>query len=166
MPVLLARRRIASAEPAPVHAFRVPGDPASVPVWRSVCGIDLPAAEAEVLGQYTGAPCSVCLMATISEQAAHTTQQQRTRVGTRPAMQPVSPTGHYAAALAGERTTHLVRPHAPRSTLDGEQVVQGLCGFLGWGPLVSPPAGFSICTECSHAHRDEDRKPCSGGTAQ
>ncbi len=154
MRVILARLRVAGDQAPPaVHAFRTPDNPTSVPVWRAVCGVQLTPVEAEVVPQYTGAPCSVCLMATIGDQAARTTQQQRTRIGTRPAMQPVSPRGRYAAALAGERTTHLVGPHASQSTLDGHEVVQGLCGFLGWGPLVSPPSDYSICPECSDAAR-------------
>ncbi len=152
MRVILARHRVVG-DPAPpsVHAFRVPDNPMSAPMWHSVCGVQLTPIEAEVVPQYTGAPCSVCLMATIGDQAARTTQQQRTRVGTRPVMQPVSPRGRYAAALAGEREMHLVGPHAPRSTLDGQDVVQGLCGHLGWGPLTALPAGSSICAECSNA---------------
>ena len=75
MRVILARRREAARAPGEfptVHAYRVPDDPASVPVWRSVCGVNLTATEAEVMPQYTGAPCSVCLMATIGDQAART----------------------------------------------------------------------------------------------
>lgn len=150
MRVILARRRAGDQLPHSVHAFRVPDRPASVPVWHAVCGVQLAPTEAEVVPQYTGAPCSVCLLATIGDQAARTTQQQRTRIGTRPAMQPVS-RGDYATALHGEHLTHLVGPHAARSTLDGEPVVQGLCGHLGWGPLLSPPAGRPVCTECSDA---------------
>ncbi len=152
MRVILARQRVAGNQvPPAVHAFRVPDDPTSVPTWHAVCGVQLTPIGAEVVPQYTGAPCSVCLMATLGDQAARTTRQQRTRIGTRPVMQPVSPQGRYATALAGERQAHLVGPHAPRSTLDDEQVVQGLCGSLGWGPLVSPPADWPICTECSDA---------------
>lgn len=151
MRVILARRRVVGGQAPPsVHAFRVPDNPLSVPVWQAVCGVQLTPVEAEVVPQYTGAPCSVCLMATLGDQAARTTQQQRTRIGTRPAMQPVS-RGHYATALHGEHLTHLVGPHAARSTLDGEPVVQGLCGHLGWGPLLSPPSGRPVCAECAEA---------------
>lgn len=152
MRVILARRRVAGDQAPPsVHAFRVPDAPMSVPVWQAVCGVQLTPVEAEVVPQYTGAPCSVCLMATLGDQAARTTQQQRTRIGTRPAMQPVSPRGRYAIALAGEHHAHLVGQHAPRSTLDGQDVVQALCGHLGWGPLLAPPAGWPVCAECSDA---------------
>lgn len=148
MPVILARRRIAGAEPPAVHAFRVPHNPAQLPVWRSVCGVELAAAEAEVVGQYVGAPCSVCLMATFGDQASRTTQAQRTRIGTRPVMQPVSPSGGYAVAMAGERMVHLVASGVPRSKLDGQSVVQALCGHLGWGPYITAPTGYDVCAEC------------------
>lgn len=156
MRVILARRHESARAPeefAEVHAYRVPDDPASVPVWRSVCGVELTAAEAEVVPQYTGAPCSICLLSALGEEAtnAPTTREQRSRIGTRPAMQPVSPRGSYAVALAGERETHLVGPHAPRSTLDGRAVVHTLCRHLGWGPHTSPQPGWPICPECSDA---------------
>lgn len=154
MRVILARRRVAGDEAPPaVHAFRVPNDPASAPVWQAVCGVELKAVEAEVVPKHTGAPCSVCLLAALAEDGATapTTRDQRTRIGTRPVMQPVSPRGSYAVALAGERQTHLVSSHAPRSALDGQNVVQALCGHLGWGPMATPPQGWPVCSECSDA---------------
>lgn len=156
MRVILARRRESARAPgkfAEVHAYRVPDDPTSVPAWQSVCGVELKSDEAELVPQYTGAPCSICLLAALSEDGtnASTSRDQRARIGTRPAMQPVSPRGSYAVALAGERETHLVGPHAPRSTLDGRDVVHTLCGHLGWGPHVSPQPGWPICPECSDA---------------
>ncbi len=153
MRVLLARRRTGDAQTSPVHAYRVPDDPSSIPVWQAVCGAELKAVEAEVVPQYTGSPCSICLLSALSEDAmnAPTTWEQRARIGTQPAMQPVSPRGSYAVALAGERQTHLVGPQAPQSTLDGRDVVHTLCGHLGWGPHIAPQPGWPICVECSDA---------------
>lgn len=154
MPVILARRRTGGdGQPPPVHAYRVPHDPASVDVWRSVCGVELKPAEAEVLPRFVGAPCSVCLLAAFGQDAANTptTREQRSRLGTRPAIQPVSPSGRWAVAVGGEREAHLVGSNAPRSQLDGREVVHVLCGHLGWGPLESPPPGWPVCAECSDA---------------
>lgn len=154
MRVILARRRAGDAEPpSSVHAYRVPDDPASAPVWQAVCGAELKAADAEIVPQYTGAPCSICLLSALGEDAmkAPTTRDQRSRIGTRPAMHPISARGSYAVALAGERETHLVGPDAPRSMLDGCDVVHTLCGHLGWGPHLSPQPGWPICAECSDA---------------
>lgn len=135
-----------------MHAYRVPDNPASVSVWRAVCGVDLKATEAEMLPQFTGAPCSICLLSALAEDGATApmTREQRSRLGTRPAMQPVSSSGRWAVAVGGEREAHLVGPNAPRSQLDGRDVVHVLCGHLGWGPLDSPPSGWPICGECSH----------------
>ena len=154
MRVLLARRRGADdPTPSTVHAYRVPADPTSVPVWRSVCGVELKPDEADVVPRYTGAPCSICLLSALHEEAANapTTRDQRERISTQPVMQPISPRGTYAVALAGERQTHLVGPRAPRSTLDGRDVVHTLCGHLGWGPHIAPQPGWPICPECSDA---------------
>jgi len=155
MRVILARHRAATGHGVPpaVHAYRVPDDPASAPIWQAVCGTEVKAIEAEIVPQYTGLPCSICLLAALSEEAPNTptTSNQRARIGTQPAMQPVSPRGSYVVALAGERKTHLVGPRAPRATLDGRDVVHTLCGHLGWGPHVSPQPGWSICEECSDA---------------
>lgn len=119
----------------------------------SVCGTELAADEAEIVAQYTGTPCSICLLSALHEDTtnATTTRDQRERIGTQPATQPVSPRGTYAVALAGERQTHLVGPRAPRSTLDGRDVVHTLCGHLGWGPHIAPQPGWPICAECSDA---------------
>lgn len=156
MRVILARRRADDQPPSFVHAYRVPDDPTLEPVWQAACGAELKADEAEIVPQYTGAPCSICLISALSADTANasTTGEQRERIGTQPAMQPVSPRGIYAVALAGERHTHLVGPRAPRSTLDGRDVVHTLCGHLGWGPHLSPQPGWPICTECADATGD------------
>lgn len=154
MRVLLARRRGGDdLTPSAVHAYRVPDELTSVPVWQAVCGAELKADEVEVVAQYTGAPCSICLLAALHEDTANaaTSRDQRERISTQPAMQPISPRGTYAVALAGERQTHLVGPRAPRSTLDGRGVVHTLCGHLGWGPHIAPQPGWPICPECSDA---------------
>ena len=154
MRVLLARRRNGDgATSSAVHAYRVPDDAASMPVWQAVCGTKLEADQAEIVPQYTGVPCSICLISALSDDAAtvSTTGHQRERIGTQPAMQPVSPRGIYAVALAGQRHTHLVGPRAPRSTLDGRDVVHTMCGHLGWGPHLCPQPDWPICTECSDA---------------
>ena len=155
MRVLLARRRAGDdAAPSAVHAYRVPDDePTSLPVWQAACGTKLQADEAEIVARYTGAPCSICLLAALAEDeaATPTSRDQCERIGAQPAMQPVSPRGIYAVALAGERKTHLVGPRAPRSTLDGRDVVHTLCGHLGWGPHRCPQPGWPICAERSDA---------------
>lgn len=149
MGVILARRHAATVRgsPHPVHAYRVPDDPTSVPVWRAVCGDELAPHDAEQVPQFTGAPCSVCLLVTIGDQPSH---EDIRRVGTYPALQPVSPTGRWAVALLGERATHLVAPNAPRAQLDGHDVVHVLCGHLGWGPFDAAPRGWPLCPECQH----------------
>ncbi len=159
MRVILARRcetARASGEFPTVHAYQVSDDPASVDVWRSVCGVELKPAEAEEVPRFTGAPCSICLLSAIDEDAARSTtstssREQRFHLGTYPAMQPVAPSGPWAVALWGEREVHLVEPNAPRSQLDGRDVVHVLCGHLGWGPLASPPLGWPVCAECADA---------------
>lgn len=151
MRVILARHRATPGCGAPpaVHAYRVPDDdPVSVSMWKAVCGDELAPHEAEEVPRFTGAPCSVCLLATIGDQPSH----ERARdVGTYPALQPVSPTGRWAVALWGEQAVHLVAAEAPRAQLDGRDVVHALCGHLGWGPLDKPPADYPICRECDHA---------------
>lgn len=150
MRVILARRLAATArgaQPA-VHAYRVPDDPASMPVWQAVCGNELAPHNAEQVPRFTGAPCSACLLATIANQPS---PERAWHVGTYPALQPASPTGRWAMALWGERETHLVAPDAPRAQLDGRDVVHTLCGHLGWGPLDTAPADWPLCPECKHA---------------
>ncbi len=159
MRVILARRRgaaRAAGEFAAVHAYRVPDDPSSVEVWQAVCGVELKPGEAEEVPRFTGAPCSICLLAALGEDPAgspstSTTEEQRSRVGTYPAMQPIAPSGCWAVALWGDREAHLVGPNAPRAQLDGRDIVHSLCGHLGWGPLASPPPGWPVCGECSDA---------------
>ena len=105
MRVILARARTNTAGGAPpaVHAYRVPHDAASVPVWKAVCGDELAPHEAEEVPRFTGAPCSICLLATIGEQTPH----ERARdVGTYPVLQPVSPAGRWAVALWGRERHH------------------------------------------------------------
>lgn len=149
MRVILARRLTATAGGAPpaVHAYRVPDDPASVPKWKAVCGDELAPHDAEQVPHFTGAPCSVCLLATIGDQ---TPREHARHIGTYPALQPVSPNGRWAIALWGERAAHLVTPDAPRAQLDGRDVVQALCGHLGWGPFHAAPPGWALCPECQH----------------
>lgn len=148
MRVILARRRHAATArgaPPPVHAYRVPEEPTSVPRWRAICGDELAPHEAEQVPRFTGAPCSICLLATINDQDP----RDRARgTSTYPALQPISPTGGWAVALWGERTSHLVGRGAPRAQLDGHDVVHALCGHLGWGPLDAPPADCPLCPEC------------------
>ncbi len=76
---------------------------------------------------------------------------ERSRFGTYPVMQPVSPNGRYAVALWGQRESHLVAPGAPRSQLDGRDVVLAICGHLAWGPLRTAPPSWPVCTECREA---------------
>lgn len=149
MRVILARARTHTARGGPptVHAYRVPDGPTSVRVWKAVCGNELAPHEAEEVPRFTGAPCSICLLATIGDQPSH----ERARdVGTYPALQPVSPTGRWAVALWGERAVHIVAADAPRAQLDGHDVVQARCGHLGWGPLDAAPPNWPLCPECHH----------------
>lgn len=137
-----------------MHAYRVPDDPRCEPIWQAACGVKLAAAEAEYTSQFTGAPCTACLMMAFGQQQpgpARVEAWERAERGTRPAIQPVIAHGRYAAALTGERQIHLVAPHAPRGQLDGSAVVHALCGHLGWGPYQSPPADWPICGECRQA---------------
>ncbi len=149
MLLILARRHTATAREAPpaVHAYGVPDDddPASMPVWRAVCGDELDPQDAERVPLFTGAPCSVCLLTTIGIHGPH---ECAGNVGTYPALQPVSLTGRWAVALWGERATHLVAPDAPRAQLNGREVVRARCGHLGWGPFEVAPNGYPLCAEC------------------
>ena len=156
MGTILARHRSAAAghgNPPPVHAYRVPDDPTSVPVWRAVCGDELKPDEAEEVPRFTGAPCSVCMMFAIGHDGPDLDADARARVRTYPVLRPVSPTGRYAVALWGERESHFVAADAARGRLDGRDVVHALCGHLGWGPLDSPPSGWPVCRECQHISR-------------
>lgn len=148
MHVILARRLSATAGEAPpaVHAYGVPDAPPPMPVWRAVCGDELDPQDAEQVPPFTGAPCSVCLLATIG---IHSPNETGRNVGTYPALQPVCPTGRWAVALWGERTSHLVAPDAPRAQLEGRDVVHALCGHLGWGPFDTVPNDYPLCPECA-----------------
>lgn len=156
MRVILARHRNAATTdvaPPSVHAYRVPDDHVSVPVWRAVCGHELKPEEAEQVPQFTGAPCSLCLMfAIVDDQYTHQIEtSERARFPTYPVGQAVSPNGRYAVALWGQRESHLVATGAPRSQLDGRDVVMALCGHLAWGPLRTAPPGWPVCAECREA---------------
>lgn len=157
MRVILARHRGArpGGRPPAVHAYRVPDDPFSVPVWRAACGHELEPAEAEEVPQFTGAPCSTCLMFAIADDhRGHRVEAgERSAFGTYPALQPVTPGGRHAVALWGERQSHLVAPDARRSRLDGRDVVMAMCGHLAWGPLASAPPGWPLCEECGELAR-------------
>ena len=156
MPVILARRRTTriGANPPAVHAYQQPDDDGVPPVWRAVCGAELAAAEAERVPRFTGAPCTACLMFAFGQQAASSAVEveppPRNQWGTYPAYAPISPGGSYALALWGERAVHMVTDRSVRGQLDGRDVVQALCGHLGWGPLQpeSVPRGWPICAEC------------------
>lgn len=118
MRVILARHHAATTRGAPpaVHAYRVPDDPASVTVWKAVCGDELAPQDAEQVPRFTGAPCSECLLAALGYESSD--ERART-VGTYPTLHPVSAGGRWAVALWGERTCHLVAPDAPRAQLEG-----------------------------------------------
>lgn len=120
-------------------------------MWRAVCGNEITPQEAEEVSRFIGAPCSPCLLAAIGNgRDARVDTAARTRMGTYPAYAPISPTGWYAVALWDERKVHFVAADATRGHLEGREVVQALCGHLGWGPLApeSVPRRWPRCAEC------------------
>lgn len=150
MPVILARRAHAGISDGAVHAYSLPDHNPEPTVWTAVCGVTVASVEVERVAQFTGAPCSACLIAALGQQAHVTTFSGNLApgLGTYPVYTPVSPTGTYAVALWGERLVHWVADRAVRGQFDGRDVVQSVCGHLGWGPLDSPPRGWPTCSEC------------------
>ena len=150
MPVILARHAYAGTEGGAVHAYRLPDREPEPAVWTAACGATVASVEVERVEQFTGAPCPTCLIAAFGQRSVVTAFSGNLApgLGTYPVYTPVSPTGSYAVALYGERLVHWVADRSVCGQLDGRDVVQSVCGHLGWGPLDTPPRGWPTCGEC------------------
>lgn len=152
MTLVLARRADAVAPDDVVHAFELPVHRPPPVLWRAACGAELAAAEAEQVRRFTGAPCPRCLVVAFGTHQANpdslNAAPPRPHLGTHPEIMPISPTGTWALALWGERTVHRVTDRRVRGQLEGRDVVQAVCGRLGWGPVLAPPEDWPVCEEC------------------
>lgn len=153
--LILARRVGASTSGGAVHAYTLPDAGQAPRVWRAACGAELDADEVERVPRFTGAPCPRCLIVAFGEEAAcaghaEVSLSAAAQTGISLEQTPKSPTGFYAVALYAGNELHWVSEHAIRGRLDGREVVQALCGHLGWGPLeaTSIPRGWPTCSEC------------------
>lgn len=127
----------------PVHVVRIPE--VDQGVVRTACGVTADPDELVPVREFTGAPCSGCVMVMMGCSAVVDEPVETTA----PTGDPVHPEGRYAVAFRGVREAHLVEPGAVRGQLDGRAVVQTLCCHLGWGPLASAPHGWPLCAECA-----------------
>ncbi len=146
MRVVLARRRdavVCNGETPEVHAYRVPDDNGAPVVWVAPCGDRIKPDEAELVEPFTGVPCSACGVIA----ALASTVENVPELPAAPDAELVDDSGLFAISWR-ERVVHRVGGDAARAELDGRSLVMGLCGFLGWGPVVSVPEGWPVCESC------------------
>lgn len=141
MQVVLARRRVesyAADQPPEVHAYMRSEVDSSV--WLAPCGSRITPDDAEIVQSFTGVPCSAC--GVIAALATPST----TTVGTEDAVL-IDESGRFGLSWR-ERVVHAVADDSMRAELGGRSLVMGMCGFIGWGPVASKPAGWHHCPEC------------------
>ncbi|MGI8306088.1 hypothetical protein [Saccharopolyspora hattusasensis] len=172
MRVVLARRRTGSplSGPPEVHVYQVAdtstteqalaGETGRVQtgtengrsIWIAVCGDRLAPGDAELVETYGGAPCAACYLAL----AAVSTVASVDRSGEFSSLVTEVPSESGFSISWRERLVHRVTVESPRREFDGRQVVAGLCGRLGWGPVENAPAGWPVCVECDDIAQQQE----------
>ncbi|WP_190816992.1 DUF3039 domain-containing protein [Saccharopolyspora pogona] len=121
--------------------------------WIAVCGDRLAPGDAELVETYGGTPCTTCYLALISASAIASVG--RTEEFSPPVIEMPSESGF--AISWRERLVHRVTVDSPRKEFGGRQIVAGLCGHLGWGPVENAPTRWPVCTECDEIAAENEK---------